>query len=68
MQDQQLSADMVQPVVQTMVAMIQQSTADSAMAAQLQAQVQNSGEISSCALGGGGVITWINGSYAGCVG
>jgi hypothetical protein len=60
--------DLVQPVVQTMVAMIHQSTADSTKAMQLEALVRSSCEISTCALGGGGLITWTNGSYAGCVG
>jgi hypothetical protein len=65
--DQQLSSGLVQPIVQTMVAMIQQSAQDSVLAAQLEHTVQVGGEADACALGGGGLITWSDGSFAGCV-
>jgi hypothetical protein len=67
LQAQQLSPGLVQPIVHTMIAMIQQSVQDSALAAQLQQTVQVQGQADLCALGGTGLITWSNGSFAGCI-
>lgn len=67
MESQQLSSDLVQPVMQTMVAIIVANIQNSYVAAQLEAGVQSSGQMWACALGGGGTVTWLNGSYAGCI-
>jgi hypothetical protein len=51
-----------------MIAIIAISIQDAEVARRLEAGVQRSGEMWSCALGGGATVTWLSdGSYAGCI-